>query len=123
MTSDDFDKKRLQDLADHILQDQEQLKEYEDLLREETDPRLRKKYIRNIEQLKQSIARYKREYDELKERINRLERIFGNQLNSITRNQSFQQHPPVLFELLLKIDFNKQFRLFKTAIDKHLYSD
>jgi hypothetical protein len=37
----------------------------------------------------------------------------------LTINQSSPQHPPLLFDLLLQIDFKNQFRLVKTAIDKH----
>lgn len=37
----------------------------------------------------------------------------------LTINQSSPQHPPLLFDLLLQIDFKKQFRLVKTAIAKH----
>lgn len=37
----------------------------------------------------------------------------------LTINQASPQHPPLLFDLLLQIDFKKQFRLVKTAIAKH----
>ena len=119
MTSKDFDKKRAQDLADNISQDQELLKEYEDSLRCEQDPRRRKEYGQNIEQLNKSIAKNKQEYAELIERINRIARISDNQLISSSRHQASPQHPPLLFDLLLQIDFKQQFRLVKTVIDKH----
>ncbi len=119
VASEDFDQNRLQDLADNIVQDQELLKEYENLVREETDPRLRQRYRRNIEQLKQSIVSYKKEYDELNERINRLQRISGNQTNTTLRNQFSSEHSPLLFDLLLQIDFQEQFRLVQTAINQH----
>ena len=45
------------------------LKEYEDILRLEDDPRRRAKYRREIEQLRESAASYKREYDELQIQI------------------------------------------------------
>ena len=37
----------------------------------------------------------------------------------LTINQPSSQHPPLLFDLLLQIDFKKQFRLVKTAIAEH----
>ena len=37
----------------------------------------------------------------------------------LTINQSSPQNRPLLFDLLLQIDFKKQFRLVKTAIAKH----
>lgn len=57
---------RLSDLADHVAQDLALLKEYEDALRYEDDPRRRARYRREIEQLRESAARYQREYDELR---------------------------------------------------------
>ena len=56
---------RIQHLADNIQKDLDLLKEYEDTLRLEDDPRRRAKYRREIEQLRESSASYKREYDEL----------------------------------------------------------
>jgi len=56
---------RIQHLADNIQKDLDLLKEYEDTLRLEDDPRRRAKYHREIEQLRESAASYKREYDEL----------------------------------------------------------
>ncbi len=119
MASEDFDRKRLQDLADNISQEQELLKEYEDSLRNETDPRRRKQYEQDIKLLHQSINKYKQEYFQLKESINRLQRIAGNQSNSFPINQASPQHSPLLFDLLLQIDFKKQFQLVKTVIVEH----
>jgi hypothetical protein len=56
---------RLQQLADNIRQDLALLKEYEDALRYEDDPRRRARYRREIEKLRKSAARYQREYEEL----------------------------------------------------------
>ncbi len=50
MTSEGFDQKRSQNLADNLAEDLELLKDYEDELRYETDPRRRGKYRREIEQ-------------------------------------------------------------------------
>jgi len=57
---------QLQHLADNIRQDLTLLKEYEDTLRYEDDPRRRAKYRREIEQLRKSAARYRQEYEELR---------------------------------------------------------
>lgn len=56
---------RIHDLADNIKKDLELLKEYEDALRDEADPRTRARYGRVIEELQRSAAAYRREYDEL----------------------------------------------------------
>lgn len=119
VTSEDFDQKRLQDLADNINKEQELLKNHEDSLIYETEPRRRKQYEQGIERSHQSIFKYKQEYAQLEENIHRLQRIAGNQINSIARNQAPLEHAPLLFDLLLQIDFKNQFRLVKTAIDKH----
>lgn len=60
---------RLQHLADNIRQDMELLKDYEDALRYEDDPRRRAKYRREIEQLRESAARYQQEYDDLRAQV------------------------------------------------------
>lgn len=56
---------RFRQLADNLRQDLALLKEYEDALRYEGDPRRRARYRREIEKLRKSAARYKREYEEL----------------------------------------------------------
>jgi hypothetical protein len=60
---------RLQHLEDNIKQDQNLLKEYEDSLRYEDDPRRKAKYRRAIEQLEESANRYQKEYEELRIQI------------------------------------------------------
>lgn len=60
---------RLQHLADNIRQDLALLKDYEDALRYEDDPRRRAKYRREIEQLRESADRYRQEYDELQAQV------------------------------------------------------
>ena len=60
------DELRLQQLAEHIEQDLRLLKEYEDALRYEDDPRRKERYRREIAQLRESAARYRREYEELR---------------------------------------------------------
>ncbi|KAB8334715.1 hypothetical protein SD80_010260 [Scytonema tolypothrichoides VB-61278] len=60
---------RLQHLEDNIRQDQALLKEYEDTLRYEDDPRRQSRYKREIKQLRESANCYQKEYDELRVQI------------------------------------------------------
>ncbi|MDJ0615924.1 MAG: hypothetical protein QNJ63_04085 [Calothrix sp. MO_192.B10] len=60
---------RLQDLEDNIAKDQELLKDFEDELRYEMNPRTIQKYRRDIELQKKSIASHKEEYAELKQEL------------------------------------------------------
>ena len=61
--------RRLKDLEDNIKQDFALLKDYEDTLRDEDDPRRKGKYNRAIEQLRESANRYQHEYDRLHQQI------------------------------------------------------
>ena len=63
------DRLRLRQLADDIRQDLELLKEYEDALRYEDDPRRKARYRREIGQLRESAARYRREYEQLRAQV------------------------------------------------------
>ncbi|MEA5554286.1 hypothetical protein VB713_25455 [Anabaena cylindrica UHCC 0172] len=56
---------RLADLLDHITQDQKLLKEFEEELGVEDNPRTLKKYKREINRQKESIQNYRQEYTEL----------------------------------------------------------
>jgi len=56
---------RLHDLSDNITKDYTLLKEYEDELRLEDDPRRRARHQREIDRLKASASAYEREYNEL----------------------------------------------------------
>jgi phage host-nuclease inhibitor protein Gam len=60
---------RIQHLADNIQKDLELLKEYEDSLRLEDDPRRRARYHKEIEQLRESASSYQREYDRLQTQL------------------------------------------------------
>jgi hypothetical protein len=60
---------RIQQLADNIRQDLNLLKEYEDELRYETDPRHLARYRREIERQRESLTRYQQEYDELQKQV------------------------------------------------------
>lgn len=60
---------RLHDLSDNIAQDYVLLKEYEDALRLEDDPRRRARYQREIDRLKTSATAYEREYEELEAQV------------------------------------------------------
>lgn len=61
--------RRLKDLEDNIKQDSALLKDYEDELRYEDEPRRKAKYNRAIEQLRESANRYQQEYDRLYQQI------------------------------------------------------
>ncbi|MBP0001498.1 MAG: hypothetical protein J7641_21325 [Cyanobacteria bacterium SID2] len=65
MIPSDFFQQRLQDLADNIAEDRKLLKEFEDELRYETDPRTKARYRREIERQQESVAKYRQEYAEL----------------------------------------------------------
>ncbi len=58
---------RLKDLEDHIASDQKLLKDFEEVLRYETNPRVMGGYRRDIERQRESLAKYKQEYAELKQ--------------------------------------------------------
>jgi len=60
---------RLQHLEDNIRQDQNLLKDYQDALRYEDEPRRKAKYVQEIEELRQSVTCYQKEYDELRMQI------------------------------------------------------
>ncbi len=60
---------RLKDLEDHIAEDQKLLKEFEEVLRYETNPRVMGGYRRDIERQRESLAKYKQEYAELKQEL------------------------------------------------------
>jgi len=61
--------RRLKDLEDNIKEDSALLKDYEDALRYEDDPRRQVKYNREIEKLRESANRYQQEYDRLHQQI------------------------------------------------------
>lgn len=69
MQSNSLIKLRLKDLDDNIEQDLALLKEYEDTLRYEDEPRRKAKYQRDIKQLRESANRYQQELDELQKQI------------------------------------------------------
>jgi preprotein translocase subunit SecD len=56
---------RLQQISDNIQRDLELLKDYEDALRLEEEPRRRAKYNKAIEELRTSVTRYQSEFDAL----------------------------------------------------------
>jgi uncharacterized protein YeeX (DUF496 family) len=68
VTSPGFNQ-RLNDLADNIAKDQELLKEFEDVLRYETNPRVKAGYRRDIEDLEKSVNRNKQKYAELRQQL------------------------------------------------------
>ena len=60
---------RLKDLEDNIKQDSALLKDYEDELRYEDEPRRKAKHNRAIKQLRESANRYQQEYHRLHQQI------------------------------------------------------
>ena len=67
--NEDITEKRVKDLEDNIRQDLGMLKEYEDKLRYETDPRHIGSYRRDIERQHESLTHSQKEYDELRRQM------------------------------------------------------
>jgi hypothetical protein len=78
---------RLTDLLDHITQDQKLLKEFEEELTVEDNPRTLKKYKKEIKRQQESIDNYKQEYTELEQQLTGIStpqiQVVGNQLQII----------------------------------------
>ncbi|MEM0980249.1 MAG: hypothetical protein AAGH78_08235 [Cyanobacteria bacterium P01_H01_bin.58] len=73
---------RLQDLSDHIRQDEILLKSFEDALRFEDDPRRRLRYERDIQQIKASVERHRQEYQALEVQIQAESRVSESSLST-----------------------------------------
>nr|CBH39267.1 conserved hypothetical protein, containing TPR repeats [uncultured archaeon] len=67
--NEDINRKRMEDLEDHIRKDLKLLKEYEDKLRYETDPRRIGSYRLEIERQHESLTHNQKEYDELRRQM------------------------------------------------------
>ena len=80
-------RKRLDDLSDHINEDFNLLKRYEDALRFEDDPKRCAKYEKAIEELKASALKHETEYKSLEKKSNEINVSLplneGQDLNSI----------------------------------------
>jgi len=78
---------RLTDLLDNITQDQKLLKEFEEALAVEDNPRTLKKYKKEIKRQQESINNYKQEYTELEQQLIGIStpqiQVVGNQLQII----------------------------------------
>jgi hypothetical protein len=78
---------RLTDLLDHITQDQKLLKEFEEALAVEDNPRTLKKYKKEIKRQQESIDNYRQEYTELEQQLTGIPtpqiQVVGNQLQII----------------------------------------
>ncbi len=78
---------RLTDLLDHITQDQKLLKEFEEALTVEDNPRTLKRYKKEIKRQQESINNYKQEYTELEQQLTGIStpqiQVVGNQLQII----------------------------------------
>ena len=97
---------RLTDLLDHITQDQKLLKEFEEELAVEDNPRTLKKYKKEIKRQQESIDNYRQEYTELEQQLIGIStpqiQVVGNQLQ-IIENQ-LQQIDAKLNIVLIKQD-------------------
>jgi hypothetical protein len=97
---------RLTDLLDNITQDQKLLKEFEEALTVEDNPRTLKKYKKEIKRQQESIDNYKQEYTELEQQLTGIPtpqiQVVGNQLQ-IIENQ-LQQIDAKLNIVLIKQD-------------------
>lgn len=97
---------RLTDLLDNITQDQKLLKEFEEALTVEDNPRTQRRYQQEIKRQKESIDNYKQEYTELKQQLTCIStpqiQVVGNQLQ-IIENQ-LQQLDTKLNIVLIKQD-------------------
>lgn len=69
MTSSDFDRQRLRNIEDNLARERELLKQFEDTLRYETDPRMQARYQNDIERQKNTIIQYQQEYKQLKDKL------------------------------------------------------
>ncbi|WP_254449538.1 hypothetical protein, partial [Anabaena sp. UHCC 0253] len=78
---------RLTDLLDNITQDQKLLKEFEEELSVEDNPRILKKYKKEIKRQKESINNYRQEYTELEQQLIGISepqmQVVGNQLQLV----------------------------------------
>jgi hypothetical protein len=78
---------RLTDLLDNITQDQKLLKEFEEALTVEDNPRTLKKYKKEIKRQQESIDNYRQEYTELEQQLTGIPtpqiQVVGNQLQII----------------------------------------
>ena len=74
--NDDINSKRSKDLEEHISRDLGLLKEYEDLLRTETEPRRLLSHRQQIERLHESLTHYKQELEKIE--VNKLKDIIEN---------------------------------------------
>jgi hypothetical protein len=97
---------RLTDLLDNITQDQKLLKEFEEALTVEDNPRTLRKYQREINRQRESINNYKQEYTEIEQQLISIStpqiQVVGNQLQ-IIENQ-LQQIDAKLNIVLIKQD-------------------
>lgn len=95
---DDFYEKRLRDLEKNITEDQKLLKEYEDSLRYENDPRVIGKYKRESERQRESLTIYQQEFAELKQKL------IDNQLTQVLRVESQLQQMDEKINVLLQFN-------------------
>lgn len=125
-----LDTKRIQHLADNIRKDFDLLKEYEDKLRLEDDPRRRAKYQMEIEQLRKSAESFEREYNKLQTHIGTKSSMpmqnVGAQLQQMeTKLDTLQTGQKAILDnlvylrqtVLARFDVNEQ-KIINTIIDR-----
>ena len=122
---------RIQQLGDHIRQDLDLLKEYEDLLQTETEPRRLLGYRRQIERLRESLTSYQQEYNELQKQVtgqpsagmedtaDMLQRM-DSKLDSVLRGQKDMQDDLNDFRKIMLARFDVGEQAIITAIVQQL---
>jgi hypothetical protein len=103
---------RLNDLADNVDKDLKLLKEYEDELRLEDDPRRRARYEREIDRLRRSSSEYEREYESLERYLE------GRPSETLSSERSELQNIHVKLDALLtgQSDLNMSLYQLRQAI-------
>lgn len=100
-----------------LKKDLELLKEYENKLRCENDPRQIHKYEQEINRIKKTIKR--RETESLRNRFSSYAGLSNTEISSSQTNSSSPQTPPQLFEFLLQLDFKEQFKLVRDVLKEY----
>ena len=73
--NDDLIRQRIRDLEDNLRQDLKLLKDFEDAIRLEDDPRRKARYRQDIERQRESLDRNQNEYDDLESQIAAADRL------------------------------------------------
>ncbi len=106
MTSKDFDHQRLKDLEDNLAKERELLKQFEDALRYESDPRTLSKYKDNIKRQKQTILDFQKEYTELQQLVHKSSSV----LTSNSRDNAMSINEKDSVEVGIIVALREEFR-------------